>query len=45
MSSIGIAYGLIIEAFIPLGAYLLFVGILTSAKHISGDANLIKIVE
>jgi hypothetical protein len=35
-------YGLITEAFIPLGAYLLFVGIFTSAKHISQDAKLRK---
>jgi len=35
-------YGLITEAFIPLGAYLLFVGIFTSAKHISRDAELRK---
>jgi hypothetical protein len=35
-------YGLITEAFIPLGAYLLFVGIFASAKHISGDAKLRK---
>ncbi|HEY9386514.1 MAG TPA: hypothetical protein VIP70_05710 [Nitrososphaeraceae archaeon] len=33
-------YGLITEAFIPLGAYLLFVGIFASAKYISGDAKL-----
>jgi hypothetical protein len=35
-------YGLITEAFIPLGAYLLFVGIFTSAKHISRDSELRK---
>jgi len=35
-------YGLITEAFIPLGSYLLFVGIFTSAKHISRDAELRK---
>jgi hypothetical protein len=35
-------YGLITEAFIPLGAYLLLVGIFTSAKHISLDAQLRK---
>jgi hypothetical protein len=35
-------YGLITEAFIPLGAYLLLVGIFTSAKHISLDARLRK---
>jgi hypothetical protein len=31
-------YGLITEVFIPLGAYLLLVGIFTSAIHISRDA-------
>ena len=35
-------YGLVTEAFIPLGAYLLFVGIFTSAKHISRDSELRK---
>jgi hypothetical protein len=35
-------YGLITEAFIPLGTYLLFVGIFTSAKHIARDAQLRK---
>jgi hypothetical protein len=35
-------YGLITEAFIPLGSYLLLVGIFTSAKHISRDAELRK---
>jgi hypothetical protein len=35
-------YGLVTETFIPLGAYLLFVGILTSAKHISRDSELRK---
>jgi hypothetical protein len=35
-------YGLVAQAFIPLGAYLLFVGILTSAKYVSRDANLRK---
>jgi hypothetical protein len=35
-------YGLITEAFIPLGSYLLFVGIFTAAKHISRDAGLRK---
>ena len=30
------------EAFIPVGAYLLFVGIITSAKHISRDAQVRK---
>ncbi len=33
-------YGLVTAAFIPLGAYLLLVGILTSAIHISRDAAL-----
>lgn len=31
-------YGLITEAFLPLGTYLLFVGIYISAKNISRDA-------
>jgi hypothetical protein len=35
-------YGLITAAFMPLGSYLLFVGIFTSAKHISRDAELRK---
>jgi hypothetical protein len=35
-------YGLVTEAFIPIGAYLLFVGIFTSAKHISRDAEVRK---
>ncbi|MGB8934796.1 MAG: hypothetical protein WCC17_06800 [Candidatus Nitrosopolaris sp.] len=35
-------YGLITEAFIPLGSYLLFVGIFTSAKHISRDSEVRK---
>ncbi|MGB6531249.1 MAG: hypothetical protein WBF33_24340 [Candidatus Nitrosopolaris sp.] len=35
-------YGLITEAFIPLGTYLLFVGIFTSAKHISRDSEVRK---
>ena len=35
-------YGLITEAFIPIGSYLLFAGIFTSAKHISRDAELRK---
>ncbi len=35
-------YGLITQAFIPLGAYLLFVGIFTSAKNISRDSELRK---
>ncbi len=33
-------YGLITEAFLPLGAYLLFVGIYISAKNIPRDAVL-----
>jgi hypothetical protein len=33
-------YGLITEAFIPLGAYLLLVGIFTSAIHVSRDATI-----
>jgi hypothetical protein len=33
-------YGLITEAFIPLGAYLLFIGIFTSAINISRDSEL-----
>jgi len=33
-------YGLITEALIPLGSYLLLIGIFTSAKHISKDAEL-----
>ena len=35
-------YGLITEAFLPLGAYLLLIGIFTSAQHISQDAKLRK---
>ena len=35
-------YGLVTEAFIPIGTYLLFVGIFTSAKHISRDAEVRK---
>jgi hypothetical protein len=35
-------YGLTTEAFIPLGLYLLFVGIFTSAKHISRDSEVRK---
>ncbi|MGI0042417.1 MAG: hypothetical protein ACRD47_01790, partial [Nitrososphaeraceae archaeon] len=31
-------YGMITQALIPLGAYMLFVGIFTSAIHISRDA-------
>jgi hypothetical protein len=33
-------YGFITQAFIPLGAYLIFVGIFTSAKNISRDSEL-----
>ena len=33
-------YGLVTEAFLPLGAYLLFVGIYFSAKNMSRDAEL-----
>jgi hypothetical protein len=35
-------YGFITQAFIPLGAYLLFVGIFSSAKVISRDSRLRK---
>ncbi|MGB0028259.1 MAG: hypothetical protein WBP64_15595, partial [Nitrososphaeraceae archaeon] len=35
-------YGLITESFIPLGSYLLLVGISISAKNISQDAELRK---
>jgi hypothetical protein len=35
-------YGLVTQGFIPLGAYLLFVGIFTSAKNISKDSELRK---
>jgi hypothetical protein len=35
-------YGLVTQGFIPLGAYLLFVGIFTSAKNISRDSELRK---
>jgi hypothetical protein len=35
-------YGLITEAFIPLGTYFLFVGIFTSAIHVSRDSNVRK---
>jgi hypothetical protein len=35
-------YGFITQAFIPLGAYLLLVGIFTSAKVISRDAAVRK---
>jgi hypothetical protein len=35
-------YGFITEAFLPLGAYLLLLGIFTSAQYISQDARLRK---
>jgi hypothetical protein len=35
-------YGLVTEAFMPIGAYLLFVGLFTSATNVSRDANLRK---
>jgi hypothetical protein len=35
-------YGFITEAFLPLGTYLLLVGIFTSAQYISQDARLRK---
>lgn len=35
-------YGTVSAAFIPIGAYLLFVGIFTSARYVSGDAKLRK---
>jgi hypothetical protein len=35
-------YGLITEAFIPMGSYLLFVGIFTAAKYIARDAEVRK---
>jgi hypothetical protein len=35
-------YGLVTGAFIPLGTYFLFVGIFSSAKHISRDAEMRK---
>ena len=33
-------YGLVTEAFMPLGTYLLLIGIFTSANYISRDADL-----
>jgi hypothetical protein len=36
-------YGLVTEAYIPVGAYLLFVGIFTSAVRISRNAELRKV--
>lgn len=35
-------YGFITQAFVPLGAYLLFVGIFISAKHVARDAQVRK---
>ncbi|MDX1373912.1 MAG: hypothetical protein R3321_15660, partial [Nitrososphaeraceae archaeon] len=35
-------YGLVTEAFLPLGAYLLLIGIFTSAQYISQDTRLRK---
>jgi hypothetical protein len=35
-------YGLVTEAFLPIGSYLLFVGIFISAKHISRDTQVRK---
>jgi hypothetical protein len=35
-------YGLITEAFLPLGSYLLFIGIFASATNIAQDAELRK---
>jgi hypothetical protein len=35
-------YGLVTEAFMPLGAYLLFMGIFTSATNVARDTNLRK---
>lgn len=35
-------YGFITEAFLPVGAYLLLIGIFTSAKYISQDTRLRK---
>jgi hypothetical protein len=35
-------YGLVTQAFIPLGAYLLFIGIFTSASSVARDAKLRK---
>jgi len=35
-------YGLVTEAFIPVGAYLLFVGIFSSARRISRDSQVRK---
>ena len=35
-------YGFVTQAFIPLGSYLLFIGIFTSAKNISRDSEIRK---
>ena len=35
-------FGLVTEAFMPLGAYLLFIGIFTSATSVARDAKLRK---
>jgi hypothetical protein len=35
-------YGLVTEAFMPLGAYLLFIGIFTSATNVARDTKLRK---
>ncbi len=35
-------YGLVTEAFMPLGAYLLFIGLFTSATSVARDAKLRK---
>jgi len=35
-------YGLITEAFLPLGSYLLVIGLYTSAKHLARDASMRK---
>ena len=35
-------YGLVTEAFMPLGSYMLFIGILTSATSVSRDTELRK---
>jgi hypothetical protein len=35
-------FGLITQAFLPLGAYLLFIGIVTSSIYVSKDTNLRK---
>jgi hypothetical protein len=35
-------YGLVTEAFMPIGSYLLFIGIFTSATGVATDTNLRK---